>query len=119
MLEELIDRFGEPPKSVQNLLAIAYLKAKANKCFYTEIKEFEKKIKFTFYYQAKINPANIMQMADKYQGALQFVRDAKTPYFEYDREHNTRSKVTSVLEQVETILEDTKELLLDGGSKEK
>lgn len=119
MLEELIDRFGEPPKSVQNLLTIAYLKAKANKCFYTEIKEFGKKIKFTFYYQAKINPANIMQMADKYQGALQFVRDAKTPYFEYDREHNTRSKVTSVLEQVETILEDTKELLLDGGSKEK
>ena len=27
MLEELLDRFGEPPKSVQNLLAVAELKA--------------------------------------------------------------------------------------------
>ena len=26
MLEELMDRFGEPPKSVQNLLAIANLR---------------------------------------------------------------------------------------------
>ena len=71
------------------------------------------KIKFTFYYQAKINPANIMQMADKYQGALQFVRDAKAPYFEYDRKRQTRKKVTGVLEQVESVLEDTRELLVD------
>ena len=119
MLEELIDRFGEPPKSVQNLLTIAYLKAKAHNCFYTEIKEVGTKIKFTFYYRAKIVPANIMQMADKYQGALQFVRDAKAPYFEYDRERNTRSKAASVLEQVEAVLEDTGELLVDRGSDEK
>ena len=52
MLEELIDRFGEPPKSVENLLAIAQLKAKAHSCYYTEIKEFTDKIKFTFYIQS-------------------------------------------------------------------
>ena len=74
MLEELIDRFGEPPKSVENLLTIAQLKAKAHSCYYTEIKENGDKIKFTFYNQAKINPANIAQMAEKYEGALQFVR---------------------------------------------
>ena len=119
MLEELIDRFGEPPKSVQNLLTIAYLKAKAHNCFYTEVKEIGKKIKFTFYYQAKINPANIMQMADKYQGTLQFVRDVKAPYFEYDREHQNRKKVSGVLEQVEAILEDTREFLVDNEGGEK
>ena len=33
MLEELIDRFGEPPKSVQNLLTIARLKAVAHSIY--------------------------------------------------------------------------------------
>ena len=33
MLEELIDRFGDPPKSVENLLWIAKVKAKAHSCF--------------------------------------------------------------------------------------
>ena len=37
MLEELIDRFGEPPKSVQNLLTIARLKAVAHSVYIKEI----------------------------------------------------------------------------------
>ncbi len=35
MLEELLDRFGEPPKTVQNLLAVANLKAPAHKAWIT------------------------------------------------------------------------------------
>ena len=115
MMEELIDRFGEPPKSVENLLTIARLRAKAHTCYYTEIKEYADKIKFVFYYLAKINPANIMEMARKYEGALKFVRDAKAPYFEYDRNNNSRHKALGTLEQVEMILEDTRELLLEDG----
>lgn len=113
MLEELIDRFGEPPRSVENLLVIAQLKAKAHSCYYTEIKESKDKIKFTFYNQAKINPANIGQMAEKYDGALQFVRDAKAPYFEYVRGHNTRQKNRETLEIVEQVLDDTQMLLIE------
>ncbi len=119
MMEELIDRFGEPPRSVENLLAIAQLRAKAHDCYYTEIKENRDKIKFAFYYQAKINPANIMQMAEKYEGALTFVRDMKTPYFEYSKDNNTRLKALGILEQVEMILNDTRELLVDENSCEK
>lgn len=115
MMEELIDRFGEPPKSVENLLAIARLRAKAHICYYMEIKESTDKIKFVFYYMAKINPANIMTMAEKYEGALKFVRDMKTPYFEYDKNNNSRQKALGTLAQVEMILEDTRELLLEDG----
>ena len=39
MLEELMDRFGEPPKAVQNLLAIANLKALAHRVYVREIKQ--------------------------------------------------------------------------------
>ena len=113
MMEELIDRFGEPPKSVENLLEIAQLRAKAHTCYYTEVKEAGDKIKFVFYYQAKINPANIMRMAEKYGGALKFVRDMKAPYFEYDKNHSTRQKALGILEQVGLVLADTRELLVD------
>jgi len=52
-------------------------------------------------------------MAESYEGALQFVRDAKAPYFEYTGGHNTRQKNRGTLEVVEQILEDTKTLLIE------
>lgn len=45
MLEELIDRFGEPPKSVQNLLTIARLKAVAHSVYIKEIVQREDLLK--------------------------------------------------------------------------
>ena len=39
MLDELIDRFAEPPKCVENLLLIARLKALAHQVYVTEISE--------------------------------------------------------------------------------
>ncbi len=113
MLEELIDRFGEPPKSVENLLTIAQLKAKAHDCYYTEVKESGNKIKFVFYNQAKINPANIEEMTKSYEGALKFIRDTKATSFEYMSGHNTRQKNRDTLELVEQILEDTRTLLVE------
>lgn len=57
MLEELLDRFGEPPKAVLNLLTIARLKALAHRSYVTEIKQTGKDMKITLYERAKLNPA--------------------------------------------------------------
>ena len=56
MLEELLDRFGEPPKTVQNLLAVARLKAMAHRIYMTEVRQLGEELKFTMYEQAKIDP---------------------------------------------------------------
>ncbi len=113
MLEELLDRFGDPPKSVENLLAIARLKARAHACYYTEIKEYTDKVRFTFYFQANINPANLAQVTEPYQGALQFVKDAKAPYFEYYKGRGAKQKQAGILSLVGRVLEDTWELLVE------
>ena len=55
MLEELIDRFGEPPKAVLNLLAIARLKALAHQGYITEIKQMQREIRITLYENAHLN----------------------------------------------------------------
>ena len=39
MLEELIDRFGDPPKPVENLLYIAKIKSLAHEVYMTEISQ--------------------------------------------------------------------------------
>ncbi len=54
MLEELIDRFGEPPKAVLNLLAIARLKALAHQGYITEIKQMQREIRITLYENAHL-----------------------------------------------------------------
>ena len=56
MLEELIDRFGEPPKAVLNLLAIARLKALAHQGYITEIKQMQRYLRITLYEIAHLNP---------------------------------------------------------------
>ncbi|MDC7291607.1 transcription-repair coupling factor [Blautia schinkii] len=72
MLEELLDRFGEPPKAVLNLLAIACLKALAHQAYVTEIKQMGNEVRITLYEKAKLNPAGIPELLKKYRRNLQF-----------------------------------------------
>ena len=75
MLEELIDRFGEPTKAVLNLLAIARLKALAHQGYVTEIKQLGKDVRITLYEKAKLDPAGIPAIMAQYRRGLQFKAD--------------------------------------------
>lgn len=108
MLEELIDRFGEPPRSVTNLLAVAHLKALAASVFVTEISQKGDTIKFTMYEKAKVNPNKIPILLEKYRNTLKFTIDAN-PYFMYiPLKHKDKPDIISV---VKNILIDIKTLI--------
>ena len=72
MLEELLDRFGEPPKSVQNLLAVAELKALAHKAYITEIKQTGDTIRMTLYEKARLQAEGIPALLKQYGNDLSF-----------------------------------------------
>ena len=72
MLEELLDRFGEPGKAVLNLLAIAKLKAIAHQGYVTEIKQTGKTVRFTLYEKARLNTEGFPALMQKYRRGLQF-----------------------------------------------
>ena len=59
MKDELLDRFGEIPKSVDNLLRIALIRVAAHKLYMTDIKGKNEKITFLFRPDAEVNPAKI------------------------------------------------------------
>lgn len=75
MMEELVDRFGEPPKSVQNLLAIANLKALAHDAFVTEIAQKGDVIRFVLFEKARLEPAKIENLVTSGQRQLRFSMD--------------------------------------------
>ncbi len=109
MAEELIDRFGDLPKAVTNLLEIAKLKALAHSLYITEVSGNADRLKLTMYEKANIVVTNIPKLVERYQGALKF-QAAEAPYFIYERKNNKKTE-TQVLKTLAYLLEDMKFLL--------
>ena len=106
MLEELIDRFGEPPKKVQQLLRIAQLKAMAHKGYVVSIEQKGERYIFTMYEKAKVNVAAIPTLLQKYKGDLTFKAE-ENPYFVYEKlKKGKKEKDEQIIENVSAVIED-------------
>jgi transcription-repair coupling factor (superfamily II helicase) len=105
MLDELIDRFGEPPRPVQNLLRIARLKALAHSVYIKEVMQRDDELRLTMYERAGIDPARIPDLCALQGKKLAFVANAKEPYFSYRLGINSREKDQDVLEVLQQLLE--------------
>jgi transcription-repair coupling factor (superfamily II helicase) len=120
MVDELVDRFGEPPKSVLNLLAIALLKAKAHKAYITEITGKGDSLKISMYPQAKIDSMGIPALIEKMDRKLRFVPGA-VPCFVYSVPDN-KGKPENILEQTDKIVDELLQLVItkkeSGGQNE-
>ena len=105
MRDELLDRFGEIPDSVENLLRIALIRVAAHRLYMTEIKGKNERITFTFRQDAAVEPAGIPKLLREYGQSLAFTAYG-TPFFTY------RYKGTGLVEtDAELLLRKTEELL--------
>lgn len=105
MLDELLDRFGEIPKSVDNLLRIALIRVAAHRLYMTEIKGKNERITFTFRPNAPVDPAGIPKILEKHAEELSFSAYG-TPIF------TCRYRKTGLVEtDAELLLHKTEELL--------
>lgn len=102
MLEELLDRFGEPSKSVQNLLRIAKLKAEAHRAYIVEIKQIGSSIKLTMYEKAKMDPSRIPQFLDMHKGELDFKIDKNACFTWHPAKRGSKSM--DLIEGVEALV---------------
>ena len=111
MLEELIDRFGDVPKKVQQLLSIALLKALAHSAYVVSVEQKGEVFKFTMYEKAKVHVERIPLLLEKFKGNLKFTVDTN-PYFTYQKlSKNKKEKDEDVLELVKNVLNEIKTLL--------
>ena len=103
MQDELIDRFGEIPRSVENLLKIADLKALAHQAGVVEVDVKKQDIMIQMYQKADLDVSGIPALMEKYKGTLTF-RTGDVPSFYY---RDVRQKHTDC----ETMLVKAREIL--------
>lgn len=109
MVDELIDRFGEPPQSVCNLLEIALLKARAHDAYITAIVEKANQVRITMFPQAKVATDKIPDLLAAYQGKLRFVPET-TPYFVYQqKEEPLLRQLSELVNEMQKIKEEENE----------
>ena len=108
MIDELVDRFGEPPKSVMNLLNIAILKAKAHEAFIMEVASKKEQLQFAMYPQAKIDVEGIPKLIASMGRKLRFVPGAK-PYFVYQYTGNVLSEAEKIVDEIRALSISNKE----------
>lgn len=111
MVEELIDRFGDIPKKVQQLLHIANIKAMAHSVYVTAVEQKGDSYIFVMYEKAKVRPERIPTMLEAYKGSLLFKAD-ETPSFIYRKKgRNKKEKDEDIMEVVKNVLISMKSLL--------
>lgn len=110
MQDELVDRFGEVPKPVENLLIIALLKSKAHNAQITEIKGDKSRLKITLYGKAKIDINKIPDMVSGYRNEMKF-NGTGEPYFEFMPKKPLKN-IEDIFEKISSIIEDTEGLKL-------
>ena len=108
MIDELVDRFGEPPKSVMNLLNIAILKAKAHEAFIMEVASKKEQLQFAMYPQAQIDVEGIPKLIASMGRKLRFVPGAK-PYFVYQYTGNVLSEAEKIVDEIRALSISNKE----------
>ncbi|GAA4296986.1 transcription-repair coupling factor [Anaerocolumna aminovalerica] len=113
MQEELLDRFGDIPSSVNNLLNIALIKSMCHGVYITSMIHKNDQIKLIMYNRAKLKADKFPELIKKYQPALKLTMEAN-PYFTYDLKKIVKGKIDCItfFENVKNLLNDLK-LLLD------
>ncbi len=112
--DELIDRFGEPPVPVQNLLYIASLRVEAHRLYIRELKQDDERLKVLLDPAAKLDPAGIPALIEEYSPALRFTADKEKPSFELYYKKNSRIASEDQKELWSRFLGDMKRFLMDG-----
>ena len=114
MKDELLDRFGAIPKSVDNLLRIALIRVSAHGLFMTEIKGKNERITFTFRPDAKIDPAKIPAFLKKYGQSLTFTAYGN-PFFTYKYKKTglVETDAELLLDMTEKLLREMEELVVE------
>ena len=114
MLDELLDRFGEIPKSVDNLLRIALIRVAAHKLYMTDIKGKNEKITFLFRPDAEVNPAKIPELLGKYGKSLTFTAYGKPSFtFKYKKTGLIEKDAEFLMERTEEFLKEAEVFLED------
>ncbi len=107
MTDELIDRFGDMPNAVVNLLNIAYMRARAHKACMTAVEQRDSVYVIRMYPKAKVDVDRIPELLEKYKKIMKLtIKDS--PVFTLNLE---KIKKTEQIPMVTTMIEEINDLI--------
>ena len=113
MKEELLDRFGTVPKSVDNLLRIALLRAQAHKLYIMEIKGRPGELRFVYRPDARVHGENIPMLFEQYGNSLKFLPQGNPVFtYQFKRSNVVEKNSEDLLSQAEQMIKDMQRCLL-------
>lgn len=107
MLDELTDRFGEPPYEVLNLLTVARIKAAAHEAFITSISYKNKQVHIEMAPKVKVKVELLDDFLAKYLNNIRVVAGSN-PGFVVDLE---KKSIKSFIGELEGIIQEINELI--------
>ena len=103
MQDELMDRFGSIPKSVENLLKISALRALAHQAYATEVTINRQEVRIDMFPKAKLNTEKMSELVSAYKGSLR-VQMGEVPGFLYQERSSKNKDSSFMVEKAEEIL---------------
>ncbi len=104
--DEMVDRFGEMPRSVENLLYITKLKNSASSSYVTKISEKDNVIKIRMYNKAKLDPTKIPALIEEFYPYITFSANPGEPEFVYNTKTYSKDYDKNVYEYLLFFLEE-------------
>jgi transcription-repair coupling factor (superfamily II helicase) len=109
MQEELMDRFGDMPSAVNNLLNIALLKSICHSVYVVGLVHKDNEVKLMMYSKAKLSVDKIPELMERHQNSLKLIPQAN-PYFVYRLPAIPKGKTDTIaiFDHLRKLLEDFK-----------
>jgi transcription-repair coupling factor (superfamily II helicase) len=93
VIDELIDRFGELPSEVENLVKVSHIRAMAEKSGITRVHEEQKKIVFDFHEKSLLTPKRIAELSAEFGMGI-LIHAGVKPFIKMN--HNGKNKLHQV-----------------------
>ncbi len=107
--DELIDRFGDMPAPVENLLKVARIKAKAHEAYVTDVIGDLQSIRFSMYNEAPVDTGRIPIFLSKHLGDIKIATGSQVS-FTYVNQRGTIKDTTDLLKVISDTLDEIREL---------
>lgn len=91
LVDEMIDRYGDIPKSVLNLMKIAYIRFLAEKLAITDVKQRDNKVTFSFDAKNPLSGFALMNAQERF-GLRLFIHSGKMPFVRLSVSENKNLK---------------------------
>ncbi len=111
--EELLDRFGEIPPSVENLMRISRMRGRAHKLFVTELRAKNEEISILFKADAGLKVEGIPSLLAREKNKLSFqTKGTPALYGRYEKGELREKTESNIMTAVEHLLQSMEEELL-------